>query len=84
MEPIKLNARVGRDRRLSLQLPADVAEGEVVEVIVRTPAKGEAGERPQREHLEAFLRRLAEGKRARLSKEEIDAYLAEERASWER
>lgn len=84
MQPIKLNARVGRDRRISLQLPADVPEGEVVEVIVQTPATGEAGERPQREYLEALLRRLAEGKRARLSKEEIDAYLAEERASWER
>jgi hypothetical protein len=84
MEPIKLNARVGRDRRISLQLPADVAEGEVVEVIVRTPATGEAGEQPPREHLEALLRRLAEGNRVRLSKEGIDAYLAEERASWER
>jgi hypothetical protein len=81
MQAIKLHARVDRDRRLSLQLPEDVPEGDV-EVIVLAPARPDAS--ACRQHLERLLDRLATNPRARLSKEQIDAQLAEERASWER
>lgn len=81
MQAIKLHARVDHDRKLSLQLPDDVPEGDV-EVIVLAP------ERPAgdacREHLETLFRKLASSPRARMSKAEIDAYLVQERAAWER
>lgn len=81
MQVIKLHAHVDRDRKLSLQLPDEVPEGDV-EVIVLAPAPVDAQDR--RQHLETLLRKLASGSRTRLSKAQIDAYLAEERAGWER
>lgn len=83
MQAIKLSARVDRDRRISLQLPPEVPPTDV-EVIVLVPEPAGDAEAAQRQHLEALFRRLDASVRARLSKEEIDAYLAEERASWER
>jgi len=80
MQAIKLHAHVDRDRKLSLQLPEEVPEGDV-EVIVLAPARSDI--RDTRQHLEMLLRKLAASSRVRLSKTEIDAHLAEERASWE-
>lgn len=81
MQAIKLHAHVDSDRKLSLQLPNEVPEGDV-EVIVLVPSHADV--RDPRQHLETLLRKLAACSRTRLSKAEIDAYLAEERASWER
>lgn len=81
MQAIKLNARVDCHRRLSLQLPAEVPEGEV-EVIILAPSAGALNDR--RRHLETLLGKLETHPRPRLSKSEIDAYLAQERVSWER
>jgi len=81
MQAVKLRAHVDRDRKLSLQLPDEVPEGDV-EVIVLAPERADA--RDRRQHLEDLFRKLAASRRARLSKVEIDAYLAAERASWER
>lgn len=83
MQAIKPSARVNGDRRISLQLPPEVPLTDVeVIVLVLEPAADADDE--QRKHLEALFRRLDASARSRLSKEEIDAYLAEERASWER
>jgi len=81
MQAVKLHAHVDRDRKLSLPLPVEVPEGDV-EVIVLAPQRGAPGDR--RQHLERLLGKLAASARVRLSKDEIDAYLAQERASWER
>ena len=78
---VKLQARVDRDRKLSLQLPEIVPVGEV-EVIVHAPTQARADD--ARQHLEALLSRVAASARSRPTQAEIDAYLAEERASWER
>lgn len=83
MQAIKLNAHVGRDRRVSVQLPEDMPEGEV-EIIVLARGAAEADENTRRAYLETLLRRIAASDRPRRSKAEIDAYLAGERASWER
>jgi hypothetical protein len=81
MQAIKLHAHVDRDRKLSLQLPDEVPEGDV-EVIVLAPTPVDV--RDRRQHLETLFRKLAASSRTRLSKAEIDAYLADERATWER
>ena len=62
----------------SLYLPEDVKEGPE-EMIVLVP---EIAEQP-RHTLADFLVHLSERPRTTSSKEEIDQYLQEERASWE-
>jgi hypothetical protein len=83
MQAIKLKARVGADRRISVELPPEVPETDV-EVIVLVPGPETDRENEQRRALEALFRKLDAGGRPRLSKEEIDRYLEGERASWER
>jgi hypothetical protein len=77
MRAIKLQAQVDKDHTLHLHLPQDVREGPA-EVIVLVQEAAEPGHR-----LADFLAQLAERPRTTRSKEEIDQYLQEERASWE-
>jgi len=81
MQAIKLNAHVDRDRKLLLQLPDEVPEGDV-EVIVLAQQRVVWQDRKQ--HLEALLGKLAASSRTRLSKAQIDDFLAQERTAWER
>lgn len=83
MQAIKLKTRIGRDHRIEIDLPPEVPEGEV-EVIVLVPEAVQDSEAEQRRYLEEFFRKLDATDRPHLSKEEIDRYLEEERASWER
>ena len=76
MRAIKVQAQVSKDHTIRLQLPEDVQEGPA-EVIVLVSEGRDRGR-----SLKEFLANLATTPRARLSKEEIDRYLAEERASW--
>ena len=77
---------IKRDHYLNLTLPPDFPEGEV-EITVRstasettqTAAIGEQGKRDL-DALFAYLDQLPPGAR---SKEEIDRYIADERASWD-
>ena len=78
MRAIKLQTQVEKDHTLHLHLPEDVSEGPA-EVIVLVP---EAAKQP-RHTLADFLAHLSERPRMTRSKEEIDQYLQEERASWE-
>lgn len=74
---IKLSATIGGDRTVVLKLPGDVPEGSA-EVIVLVP------DEPATD-VEGLLRVAAEWREKhprRRTKEEIDRYLAEERASW--
>jgi hypothetical protein len=78
---IKITTTIGADHTLHLQLPDDVDAGpaEVIVLVPEQQATAKAGQ-----GLEGFLRKLREAPRKVRSKEEIDRYLNEERASWER
>jgi hypothetical protein len=78
MHAIKLKKHVGEDRRIAIDLPAGFPEGEV-EVIVLAPA----GAEDSSEALRTFFAELDRAPGRRLSREEVDDYLAKERASWE-
>jgi hypothetical protein len=82
MRAIKLQARIGSDHMLHLQLPVDLAEGPA-EIIVLVPDATEP-ESDNKTNLETFLDKLERGPRHIRSKDEIDRYLTEERESWER
>ncbi len=88
MHALKLTATIDSSRRLKLQLPADTPEGEAEIIVlidedeeVKVVAKGEG--KPA-SSLRAYFEDLD---RQPLSKtytrEEMDAYLAQERASWD-
>jgi len=77
MRAIKLTGNVEPDHTLHLHLPEDVVIGPA-EVIVLLPEGG----RTKNGGLDEFLDRL-QGPESPRSTEEIDRYLASERASWE-
>jgi len=77
MRVIKLIAHIEADYTVHLNLPPDVAVGPA-EVIVLLPEGGS----PKGGSLDQFLDHLQEPE-IPMSKEEIDQYLASERASWE-
>jgi hypothetical protein len=86
MHALKLTAIIDSSRRVELRLPSDTPEGKA-EVIVlvgehdavdSTSASAEVDE--SLEQLFAAIDRMP---RKRLTKDEIDRYLAEERASWD-
>lgn len=79
MRALKLKAHIDSSHRIEIQLPSDAPEGdaEVIVLIPDTPAATEAG-------LRSFFDNLdRQPPLQRHSKEEIDAYLARERASWD-
>jgi hypothetical protein len=83
MRAIKLTSHIGKDHRLEICLPEDVPEG-AAEVIVLVPDPPQCREdNDPRLYLETFFRDLDATDRPRLTQEEIDRYLEEERVSWE-
>ena len=68
-------ARVGPGGRISLSSP-HLKQGQEVVIEINLPATGRSG-------LE-IIESLGGGRRVFKSAEEVDAYLAEERASWDR
>ena len=79
MNAVKLQAVVSENRELKITLPPEVPLG-VVEVIVLIPEP-----EPKGSGVESMLRLVEEWRAThpvRRSKEEIDRYLEEERASW--
>jgi hypothetical protein len=81
MRAIKITGTISPNHTLHLQLPDDVSAGPA-EVIVLVPEQQTTTKAGQ--GLAAFLRNLRETPRKIRSKEEIDRYLNEEPASWER
>ncbi len=79
MHALKLKAHIDRNHRIEIQLPLDAPEGDA-EVIILIPDTAP----PPAGGLRAFFDDLdRHPPERRYSKEEIDAYLAEERASWD-
>jgi hypothetical protein len=78
MHALKIKAHIDSNHRIEIQLPMDVPEGDA-EVIILLPAPVPAGE-----GLRAFFEKLdRHPAKQRHSKNDIDAYLAKERASWD-
>lgn len=79
MHTLKLKARIDSSHRIEIQLPNDTPEGDA-DVIVMIPSASS----PTEQGLRAFFDDLdRHPPQRRYSKDEIDAYLAEERASWD-
>ncbi|MBN2885883.1 MAG: hypothetical protein JXM75_04145 [Chromatiaceae bacterium] len=79
MYALKLNVTIDSRRRLELDLPPDTPDGEA-EVIVLVPERSVPNDSTS---LKDFFQQLdAHPLQRRYTREEIDAYLAEERASW--
>ncbi len=79
MHTLKIKAHIDSSHRIEIQLPIDTPEGDA-DVIVMIPSPYSSKEKGLRSFFDNLDRHPAQ----RLySKEEIDAYLAEERASWD-
>ena len=78
---IKLRAAVGSDRRVVLDLPADIQEGETQIAASPVSAQGPTGPKRLKALFEAFDRLPLPG--TRRTREEIDRDIAAERASWD-
>jgi hypothetical protein len=79
MHALKLKAHIDRSHRIEIQLPIDAPEGDA-EVIILMPYHPSTGE----DGLRAFFDNLdRHPPQQHYSKEEVDAYLVEERASWD-
>ena len=79
MHTLKLKAHIDSRHRIEIQLPSDTPEGDA-EVIVMIPSAPSPAEPGLRAFFDDLDRHPAQ---RRYSREEVDAYLAEERASWE-
>lgn len=79
MQAVRLNAVLGTDRCLQIQVPAEIPVGEVEVIVLAREASGDASGKSLRD-LFAELDRMPH---KHLTKEEVDRYIAEERASWD-
>jgi hypothetical protein len=79
MQAVRLNAVVGPDRCLRIAVPAEIPPGKV-EIIVLASEETNSQAEQSLDELFSALDRMPH---KRLTKEEVDRYLAEERASWD-
>ena len=79
MQAIKLQAPISPDHKIVVQLPADVtAESAEVIVLIETPPTSSVGR-----SLEAYLTERDGADRPRLSGQEVDRWIDNERNAWE-
>ncbi|MCU0836321.1 MAG: hypothetical protein MUC77_18115 [Chromatiaceae bacterium] len=79
MQAVRLNAVLGDDHRLQVVVPEEIPVGEVEVIVLATsptPARAE-------QTLSELFAELDRMPHRRLTKEEVDRYIAEERASWD-
>jgi hypothetical protein len=79
MHTLKIKAHIDSRHRIEIQLPADTPEGDA-DVIVMIPSPSSSKEQGLRTFFDDLDRHPPY---QQYSKEEIDAYLAKERASWD-
>jgi hypothetical protein len=79
MQAVRLNAVVSDDHHLQIVVPEEIPVGEV-EVIVLASSPSDARAEQTLDDLFAELDRMPH---KRLTKDEVDRYLADERASWD-
>lgn len=79
MQTIKLHAPISQDHKIVLQLPADVtAESAEVIVLIASPSASSVGR-----SLEEYLAERDRADRPRLSGQEVDRWIDNERNAWE-
>lgn len=82
MQALKFQTTIDSRRRLELDLPREIPEGRA-EVIVLVPDSSNKPIEPQSDSLRALFVRLdAQPVQHLVTREEVDAWLAEERAGW--
>ncbi|WP_295455471.1 hypothetical protein [uncultured Thiodictyon sp.] len=79
MQAVRLNAVVGADSCLRIEVPAEIPTGQVEVIVLANDTTGVQAE----QSLDELFSALDRMPHKRLTKEEADAYLAEERASWD-
>ena len=80
MKAIRLTARIDQNRRLEIQLPAHIPEGDAEVIVLIHPDV--PTETRRRHHLKNLFAQIALTGHPGRSAAEIDRQLAEERNSW--
>lgn len=79
MQAVRLNAVVGADRCQRIEIPEKIPIGEVELIVLASQPPGVRAGQPLSQRFAAI-----DGMpHQRLTKEEVDSYLAEERATWD-
>lgn len=81
MQTVKLKGSV-RNHRLAVELPPQVPDGEAEVVIRYEERPGESLEQARRRHLKELFEDIERSGQGKLTREQIDQLVAEERASW--
>lgn len=81
MQTVKLKVRV-RNHRIAEELPPQIPDGEAEVEIRYEDLPAESLEQARRRHLEALFQDIERSGQAKLTREQIDQLVAEERASW--
>lgn len=82
LHTVRLKAVVDQSQQLHLQLPPDTPAGEAEVIVLVTPATPAANAVPMAS-LREFFAELDAGPRPRLSAEEVDRWIEEERNAWD-
>ena len=82
MHTIKLKAVIDSNRQLHLQLPPDTPAGNAEVIVTVTPAPAAANAAPAGSLREFFAGLDADG-RPRLSAQEVDRWIEDERNAWD-
>jgi hypothetical protein len=82
MHTIKLKAVIDSNRQLHLQLPPDTPAGNAEVIVTVTPAPDAANAAPMASLREFFARLDADG-RPRLSAQQVDRWIEDERNAWD-
>ena len=82
LHTVKLKAVIDQSRQLHLQLPPDTPNGEAEVIVLVTPDTLAASAAPIAS-LREFFAKLDADPRPRLSAEEVDRWIEEERNAWD-
>lgn len=82
MQAVKLKVTI-RDHQIVTDLPKDLPDGEAEVIVLYEGAAPSDRPVPASESLSALFREFERSPHPRMTKEEIDHYIAEERAGWD-
>lgn len=82
LHTVKILTTIDNSHQLHLQLPADTPTGQAEVIVIVTPTPPAARPMPQGALLE-FFAQLDADPRPRLSAEEVDRWIEDERNAWE-
>ena len=82
LHTVKIMTTIDDSHQLHLQLPADTPAGQAEVIVIVTPAPAAANVAASASLLE-FFRQLDADPRPRLSAEEVDRWIEDERNAWD-